>query len=303
MPSVPLYVNAWLELDEDQPDSVGYENPDSAFQRLITGGVYRAVDTLLIGFLDTVPTSASTVPSGDGNSYTLANGPASHPDGLTNADYMRFVVRDARATNPGIRILATLAWGDDDVISRIFKGATGQAGQRAAESFARNLVLFLRHWNLDGLDVDWESPLSDGTSVEQFKLFFDAVGVAFRGASPPLYLTLSPATADNLDASAVNDNVAFVNLQLYSGFTSRSAFTRAGIKEELLAYGAKFESDTGGVSPTHPGHQSASNSYQEALKGGYTVITQWRLNSGNFIYEQDQQQELHKLVHHAAEGE
>ena len=95
MPSVPLYANAWIELDEDQPDSVGYENPDSAFQRLITGGIYRAVDTLLVGFLDTVPTSAGSVPSGDGDSYTLANGSASHPDGLTDADYMRFVVRDA----------------------------------------------------------------------------------------------------------------------------------------------------------------------------------------------------------------
>ena len=55
MPSALSYVNAWLELDEDQPDSVGYKNPGSAFQRLITGGVYRAVDTLLVGFLNTVP--------------------------------------------------------------------------------------------------------------------------------------------------------------------------------------------------------------------------------------------------------
>ena len=86
---------------------------------------------------------------------------------------MGFVVRDARATNANIRILVTLAWGDEDVISRIFRGATDPAGQRAAaEAFAKNLVEFLRHWDLDGMDVDWESPLSDGTSVEQFKLLF-----------------------------------------------------------------------------------------------------------------------------------
>lgn len=307
MPAGLARVNAWLVLDEDQPASTGYRSPNSSFQRLIKERVYQAVDTLIVGFVNTVPTGAHTVPSGDGHSYTVANGPGSHPDGLTDADYMGFVVRDARAANPSIRILAILTNGDlnrdeHDVITRIFGGATDPAAQRAAaEEFAANLVGFLQHWNLDGFDVDWESPVSDGTSAAQFKLVFDAIGAAFRSASPRLMLTLSPAVADNLDAGAVNDNFAFVNLQLYSGFTDREEFTRAHIQDDLLAFGAKFETDPQPSNPPHipptfPGHQTARDAYEKALKGGYTVITQWRLNSGNFVFEQDQQKELYKLA-------
>ena len=274
-------------LGRGRAPSSSYDTPDGVFQRLITENVYQAVDTLLLTFVDTVRTSPTTVPSGDGHSYTLTNTSASHPGGLTNADYMRFVVRDARATNPGIRILTTLSWGEADVISRIYAGATTPAEMReAADAFATNLVEFLQHWSLDGFDVDWESPVSDQTSAEQFAVLFTAVGQAFRSQSPPLELTLSPAAADNLDASAVNDNVAVVNLQLYSGFTFKEQFTRIGIDEKLLAYGAKFESD----------YQSADDAYHDAVAGQYDVITQWRLNSGNFIYEQDQQKELHALA-------
>ena len=53
--------------------------------------------------------------------------------------------------------------------------------------------------------------------------------------------------------------------------------------------------------PAHrdPGDQDASVAYDEAKAGGYTIITQWRLNSGNFEYEQDQQKRLYKLANGA----
>jgi Glycosyl hydrolases family 18 len=284
MPAGPMRVNAWLFLNEDEPSGAGYDTPGSSWNRLITEGVYRSVDTLFIAFVDTVPTSATTVPSGDGTSWTLANGAVDHPGGETNADYMRLVVADAREQNPDIRILTTLQYGEGDVLSRVLDGPGSPEEQAAA--FAGNVVQFLRHWGLDGFDVDWESPLSDGTSQEQFALIFSALGAAFRTQGPVFDLTLSPAVASNLDGPTVNENITYLNLQLYSGFTEPGDFTGIGIRQDLLAYGAKFES----------GYQTAAEAHQAATAGGYSVITQWRLNSDNFVFEQDQQVTLHRLA-------
>jgi hypothetical protein len=87
-----------------------------------------------------------------------------------------------------------------------------------------------------------------------------------------------------LDPATVNAAFDFVNLQLYSGFTTREEFISAGISADLLAYGAKFESNV----------QTAQQAYDGYRSGGYRVATQWRLNSDNFQYEQAQQMILYQ---------
>jgi hypothetical protein len=282
-----MSVNAWLFLNEDEPANSGYSSGDSCFQRLIGKRVYDAVDTLFIAFVNVVPTSPTTIPVGDSSTFTLANGDVSHPGGLNNADYMAYIVRDARKTNPNIRFLTTLNWGEGDMLSKIFaKAKTPPERAAAAKAFAGNMLAFLRHWGLSGFDIDWESPLSDDTSEADLTLLLNVIGTAFRAQNPPLLLTLSPVTAENLDAGAVNKNVAFLNLQLYGG-TSPDEYTGIGIDASLLAYGAKFESN----------YQDAEQAYQGAVAGHYATITQWRLNSSNFVYEQDQQRRLYQLAH------
>lgn len=64
-------VNAWIYLNEDEPLGSTYDSPDSCYQRLINNDVYKAIDLLSMCFVETVPTSETTVPSGDGSSYTL----------------------------------------------------------------------------------------------------------------------------------------------------------------------------------------------------------------------------------------
>jgi hypothetical protein len=91
----------------------------------------------------------------------------------------------------------------------------------------------------------------------------------------------------------VNQAFDFVNLQLYGG-ADPGEFTQAGVSQDLLAYGAKFESIGGG--DTTP-YQDAQNAYQGMVDGSYGVATQWRLNSGNFQYEQAQQMILYQLVY------
>jgi hypothetical protein len=301
MSTTPQLVNAWIFLNEDEPvvngQPVGYDDPQSCYQRLITDNVYRAVDILFICFATTVPTSSSTVPTGNGDFYTLQMGAATdptHPGGLTNQDYMDYVIRDARANNPEIKIAMTLVWGEDDTISNIFKNSN-YTPEENAQNFASNLLAYLKQYELDGFDIDWESPISDYTTQEQFRLLFTAIGTLLRSQDKKYYLSLSPAEVGNLDPDTVNANFDFVALQLYSGFTDPQDFINAGVNADLLAYGAKFEAD-GPSQPDGPGHQTAQEAHDQAVRLGYQTYTQWRLNSQNYEFEQDQQVELYKLV-------
>lgn len=300
MSTTPKLVNAWIFLNEDEPvvngQPVGYDDPQSCYQRLITQNVYQSVDILFICFATTVPTSSSTVPTGNGDFYTLQMGAVDppHPGGLTNQDYMDYVIRDARANNPEIKIAMTLVWGDGDTLSNIFKNSNFTPEENA-ENFASNLMAYLKHYELDGFDIDWESPLSSDTTQDQFRTLFTAIGTQFLKQDKKYYLTLSPAEVGNLDADTVNSFFDFVALQLYSGFTDPQDFINAGVNPDLLAYGAKFEADQPST-PDGQGHQTAQEAHDQAVRLGYETYTQWRLNSQNYEFEQDQQVALYKLV-------
>ena len=290
-------VNAWIFLNEDEPAGTNYNSSNSSYQQLIQNNVYQSVDILNICFLTTLPTSPKTVPQGDGSSYTLSTGnpPPSHPGGLTNQDYMQYIVRDARKNNPNIKIAVTLVYGpassdpnsNGRAIANIFANSK-VSPQQNANNFAANMMAYLKKYELDGFDIDWESELSDVTTQQQFAMVVNAIGAQFRQqTNKPYYLTLSPAVATHLDAAAVNSNMDFVNLQLYSGFTLPSDFVKAGVDAKLFAYGAKFESN----------FQTASEAFQDNQKNyHYKIFTCWRLNSNNYVFEQQQQQSLHQLV-------
>jgi glycosyl hydrolase family 18 (putative chitinase) len=286
-------VNAWIFLNEDEPPGTTYDDPTSSYQALVSNKVYESVDVLFVAFFTTTPTGATTTPTGDGTFYTLDMDPVPHGDGtLTNRDYLGYVVRDARAANPGIRICATLGY-DDDLLANVFAN-TSKTPEENATAFAANLLAYLRAHELDGFDIDWEPGLSTTTTQLQFALVVNAVGELFRQQGPTYLFTLSPAWVGNLDGPSVTANMSFVNLQLYSGSTFPSDFENAGVDPALFAYGAKFES----VSAGDPApYQSAEQAFQDnADNYRYPTFTCWRLNSGNFQVEQAQQQELYRLV-------
>lgn len=293
-------VNAWLLLGEDDPGTSNYKSADSAYQSLVKYGVYQSTDMVNICFFVTVVTGKDTVPVGDGTSYTIEIGnknvthPPTTPGAPTTEQYLLWLIEDARKQNPGIKLLCTLNWGDGKTISRIF--SVGKTPEESAAAFAKNLMAYFDHYGLDGLDIDWESPLSDDTSTQQLNLLLNAVRTQYKArASKQYYLTLSPVTADNLDGNTVNNTVDFLNLQLYGG-TSPSDYTSSpyNINAGLLAYGAKFESKgSWDLSP----YQNAQNAYAGYQSGSYRIVTQWRLNSGNFPFEQAQQMILYQLVY------
>lgn len=244
------------------------------------------MDTLYICFVTTTNTSNSTIPSGDGSSYTLFMKPVPHPDGLTNQDYMKYTISDARKNKPNIRIVVTLDWGDGSLISKIFS-TPKYSPEEAAKKFAANLMVYLKHYDLDGFDIDWEFPISQVTTRKHFTLFVDAIGAQFKQQTDKHYcLTLSAAEVGTLNATAVNTNVDYLNLQLYSGFTDPEAFKRAGVNPSLFAYGAKFEGRV----------QTASEAFQDnERKYHYNRFTCWRLNSNDYLFEQAQVQQLYRL--------
>jgi hypothetical protein len=202
-------------------------------------------------------------------------------------------VRDSRNANSAIKLLATLNY-NDDTLSKIFAAVPPPGWQQAANVFAKNVLTCLQKNDLDGFDVDWEGNFSGAITQAQFAMLFSAIRTAFDSQSAKhYYLTLSPADVGNLDAPTVNAAFDFVNLQLYGG-ADPSDYTQAGVQADLLAYGAKFESIGPGV--PNP-YQSAQDAYQGYTAGNYQVMTQWRLNSGNFQYEQAQQIILYQLAY------
>ena len=290
MNATPL-VNAWIYLNEDQPDGTNYNSSNSSFQRLIQRAIYPSVDILNICFLTILPTGPKTVPPGDGSSYTLStfDSPPPHPGGLTNQDYMLFTLRDAHRINPRIKCAVTLRYDVANLIAQIFSNPKYPPPENAAR-FAANLMTYLKTYKLDGFDIDWESPLSDGTSQDQFAMFVNAIGAQFKQqTNQHYYLTLSPDTTWHIDPAAINNSVDFINFQLYADSTLPSQYAQMGVNPGPFAYGALFE--TGG------GQKTADQAYQDnQVNYHFNVYTCWRLNSGNFVFEQTQQQRLYQLV-------
>ena len=171
------------------------------------------------------------------------------PAGYTNTDYFGWIVDAAQTANSNIKITVTLNAWDIDVLNRIFHDPTNPDAT-SAQSFASNVVAFLDHYQINGIDVDWETcfdqttgcqdcigsyysnPSSDpqcpgthGTSADMFVTVFTAIGSAFDTAeanddSADYLLTLSPAmpgTFNNACGKTVSCYFDAVNLQLRPG--------------------------------------------------------------------------------------
>src|SRR5216684_2076838 len=178
-------VNAWIFLGEDEPKGTSYKSPNSSYQSLIAYGVYNYLDMVNICFANTVPTSATTVPTGNGSTYTIQLRTATHPDGYTNQDYMNWLIQDARTTNPNIKLLITLGVAAND-FTQIFSSDSSQWQQNATD-YANNLVAYLQNYDLDGFDVDWEGAFSYATTAAQFQILFTAIRAAFNAQNRYYY--------------------------------------------------------------------------------------------------------------------
>jgi GH18 family chitinase len=150
MADLPYGINAWIFLNEDEPPGTNYNSSNSCYQSLIKYSVYNSVTFLGIAFFEVTPTA---------NGYTIEIGSSSHQGGLSNQDYLNSVLHDARQVKPNVNFLATMVYSGNNTLAEIFSG--GGDPQTQASAFASNLVAYLKNNGMNGLDVDWEPPLSD----------------------------------------------------------------------------------------------------------------------------------------------
>lgn len=286
MADLPYGINAWIFLNEDEPRGTNYNSSNSCYQSLIQYKTYNSADFLGIAFFEV--TSAS-------NGYTIEIGGSSHQGGLSNQDYLNFVLRDARQVNPNIKFLATMVYSGNNTLAEIFSG--GGDPQIRASTFANNLVTYLKNNGMNGLDVDWEPPLSDQMTQSQFQTLFSMIRQVFDKQPVKYYLSFTPASpTGTIDYPTVNSAFDFVSPQFYDG-TPLSSFLTAGISPTKIGYGAQFEPEN-----TAP-NASAQQVWNTASEGfsyngtqyNYQDIFVWRLNSGNFQFEQAQFMILHQL--------
>jgi hypothetical protein len=282
-------VCAWILVGENNPSDTNYNDKNSCYQTLNTYGVYRALEMVNVCFFVTVPVANSpfyTIELGNKDVHYPSK---TNPTRPTTQDYLRYVIRDAKAANPDMKFVATLGY-NEGVLSNIF--VKGQADAASARAFASNLVAYLAANELDGFDVDWEYPTTGSITTDQFTLLFTAIRKAFDASDRKYYLLLSPAGIGSMVGKTVSATVDWVNLQVYGG-AQPSQYIEAGVNPALLAYGAKFESENAySVGP----HQSPQNAYAEYGAFPYSITTQWRLNSGNYQTEQAYQLVYSQLI-------
>jgi|GEM_PF-453960 len=280
-------INAWLFLNEDEPPGTNYNSANSCFQTLINYRTYDSANFLGIAFFEITPAT---------NGYTIEIGSASHQGGLSNQDYLNSVLHDARQVNPNIKFLATMVYSGSNTLAGIF--TAGGDPQTEATAFANNLVAYLQNTGMNGLDVDWEGDVSDNMTQAQFKILFTTIRQVFDQQPVKYYLSFTPAwPTDTIDYPTVNSAFDFVSPQFYDG-TPLSSFLHAGISPSVIGYGAQFE--PGNSAPNTSAQQVWSAVSNGFSSGGsqysYQDIFMWRLNSGNFQFEQAQFMILSQLM-------
>lgn len=285
-PQLQYGVNAWIFLNEDEPTKTNYNSSDSCYQTLIRYKVYNSAAFLGIAFFEVVPAAKGC---------TIKIGDSSHPGGLSNQDYLNFVLRDARQVNPNIKFLATMVYSGTNTLAAIFSG--GGDPQSQATDFANNLVTFLNDNGMNGLDIDWEGDVSTEMTQPQFKILFSTIRQVFDQQPVKYYLSFTPAWhTSTIDYPTVNSAFDFVSPQFYDG-TPLSSFLDAGISPTKIGCGAQFE--PGNAAPNASAQQvwntvSSGFSYQNTPYN-YQDVFVWRFNSGNFQFEQAQFMILHQL--------
>lgn len=280
-------VNAWIFLNEDEPPGTNYNSTNSCFQTLISNKTYNSANFLGIAFFAVTPAV---------NGDTIEIGSKIHEGGLSNQDYLNSVLHDARQVNPGIKFLATMVYSGSNTLAAIFSNPGDP--QTQATQFANNLVSYLQGNGMNGLDIDWEGDVSDDMTQDQFKILFSTIRQVFDEQPVKYFLSFTPAwPTDSIDYPTVNSAFDFVSPQFYDG-TPLSSFINAGISPSVIGYGAQFEP---GNSAPNASAQQVWNVVSAGFNSGgkqydYQDIFMWRLNSGNFQFEQAQFMILDQLA-------
>jgi hypothetical protein len=216
------------------------------------------------------------------------------------ADLFNWIITTARTQNPNIKILAQQFYGTTAWISL----DTSQINTHAA-----SVASVVQQYGLDGYDVDYEWNQEDaGNQISEAPTILAAIRHELNALSKtenrPLYLTLSPASTENLTpsnpaakANPVSKSVDWVNIQTYDGGWNNDNSVKSwhdlGFTSSQLLYGIWPEntSDPNKHSPTLTEVKTAYSSHK---LGGVNL---WRLTSGNLIFENQVQVLVYNFLH------
>lgn len=130
-----------------------------------------------------------------------------------------------KAANPNLRTLISVGgW----TWSANFSDAASTAAKRTA--FANSCVAFMKQWGFDGIDIDWEYPVSGGLQngvpadkanytllLQELRNKLDAQGVADVGKHYDLTIAApaGPSTLTNLEIGKISGTLDWINLMTY----------------------------------------------------------------------------------------
>lgn len=240
---------------------------------------FKDVDVLLVG-------PAGIQPDGTFDLFdSTATGPL--------ATRFRWVLETSRSQNPGIKIFVSQWWG----IGPKIWGASLSVldGSEAIEKYTASVRSFLEKWlpvagGVDGFDIDYEdNNVTSNTPAIFSKIRSQLDALSSESGGRPFYVTVSPASLEYLED--VVQFLSYVNMQTYEGgsYLTPDAYLKLGLRPQQLLYGICPES--GGAPPTV---QQAEENYSEFALAG---IHLWRLNSGNYVYEQQVQAQVYAFLH------
>jgi hypothetical protein len=119
------------------------------------------------------------------------NNSTSTPDD-TDQDRVQLVVRTARAKNPGLKILISLGWGDND---------TGHAAT-TPKQFADSVASIVQTYELDGFDIDYESV---SVEADAMRALVSEIRNSLQTVKPgrDMIMTITPAQVEGLNAEVL----------------------------------------------------------------------------------------------------
>ena len=209
------------------------------------------------------------------------------------AKRFKWVLRNARAQNPDIKIIVSQWWGyGDDIWGQPLSVLrSGKDVKKYTTSVGDFLAEYLdESGGVDGFDIDYEDNNISARTEDitgQIRAELDQLSRAHQDR--PFYQTVSPSTTGYLGDAV--EYLDYVNMQTYDGGIDLipEFFLSLGFTSNQLLFGVCPETDC-----PSPSLQEAEDAYNENDLAGIHV---YRLNSGNQQEEGEVQQQVYQFLH------
>jgi len=202
------------------------------------------------------------------------------------------VVKTARALNPNIHIVVMQMWSGGTTIDQLHT-------DHDIQIYANSVVKFIVDQHIDGYDNDYES----GNICPQAGKVFSTIRQKLDKvrAKPPYHVSVAPSDPSYLDNDLVKSSLNYVSMQNYSGGGGQTIDEYKKIFKGTNV-NIIFGVDSEGAGENWPQVASSTNVidtlYDIVTKNEINGIYNWRLDSGDWIFQNAMQVYLYNKFHH-----